>query len=375
MNKIRSFFGRSSTIILVTAFATSLTACGSSTQQGATSSVETIGTSDQTSTEENTVAESVDANRPLDGAEVVIDVGYSTQGKDITSQGIEKWKSLLEEKSGGTMSMELYLDGTLGDQGDILNNMQMGEADITIADGALLAEYGSPDLGILFGPYLFTDWDQVDKLTEGEWFAKENGKLNDNGIQIVAANWHQGIRNIFTKNPVKQVGDLKGLKIRVPNNQIQIEETNAIGASATPLSMSDVYQSLQTGVIDGCENTLSTLLNMKWCEVAKNVYEDEHVYNLGIFVTSKDFFDGLTEDQQKWLIESGKEAGEWANDLRDKDDESVRQSLTNDYNVTFVKPSEEDHQTLVDLCQDFYSKGSQFGWSDGLYDQVMSEIQ
>ena len=315
------------------------------------------------------------AYSPVHAADVTFSVGYASQGENATTRAIKKWKEILEEKSGGTMEMELYLDGSLGSQSDVINSMQLGEKAITVADGALLAEYGASDLGILFAPYLFTDWDQVWKLVESDWFAEKNEALRSNGLTIISANWALGERNLCLVKPVEHPADLAGMKIRVPDNQIQIEGTNAIGATATPLPMADVYQSLETKMIDGCENVNDTLLGMHWCEVGKYVYEDSHIYNMAIWICSSDVFDALTEEQQTWLLESAKEAGLYNNEVQAEMAEETRQTMIDEYGVTFIECTEEDKAELVKMCESFYANGAKYGWSDGLYETVESIIQ
>ena len=306
---------------------------------------------------------------------ISISVGFENNMKDSMSKAVENWAENLAEISGGTMELVLYPDSQLGSKSDLIDSMQMGENVITVADGAFLAEYGAPDLGILYGPYLFENWDQAWKLVDSEWFETQDQKLNDNGLKIVSANWKLGERNLFTVDPVEKPADLKGKKIRVPNNNVQIEETNAIGATATPMGASEVYQALQTKTIDGLENVNSALLNMQWCEVAKYVYEDNHVYNIAIWVCGSDLFDSLTQEQQNWLIESANDAGLYNNELQDKDAEVVQEALVNDYGVVINECTPEDKKELISMCESFYENGATYGWSDGLYEEIQNIIK
>lgn len=308
-------------------------------------------------------------------ADITISVGFENSMSDSMAKSVKKWAEILSERSGGTMELVLYPDSQLGSKNDLIDSMQLGESIITVADGAFLAEYGASDLGILYGPYLFNDWNQVWKLTESDWFKEQDDLLNTNGLKIVSANWKLGERNLFTVDLIEHPEDLKGKKIRVPNNQIQIAETNAIGATATPMSAGDVYQALQTKTIDGLENVNSALLSMQWCEVAKYVYEEEHVYNMAIWVCGTAMFDSLSEEQQNWLLESAGEAGLYNNELQDTDAEQVRETLVNEYGVTFTACSDEDKEKLVKMCESFYADSASFGWSDGLYERIQTIIK
>lgn len=303
-------------------------------------------------------------------------VGYSAQGENAVTRAISKWKDILEKKSGGTMTLELYLDGSLGSQTDVINGLQLGEKYIAIADGALLAEYGARDMGIMFAPYLFTSWDQAWKLVGSDWFEEQNKLLQDNGLTILAANWALGERNLCLTKKVEHPADLAGMKIRVPDNQIQIEGINATGATATPMSMGDVYQSLETKIIEGCESPNDTLLGMHWCEVGQYIYVDEHIYNMAIWICSNDVFDSLTAEQQQWLVESAQEAGLYNNEVQAEMADQTRQTMIDEYGVTFVECTDEDKAELIRMCEEsFYSNSAKFGWSDGLYERVKEAMQ
>lgn len=307
-------------------------------------------------------------------AAVTISVGFENPMTDPMSQAVQHWKELLEEQSGGAMVLELYPDSQLGSKTDLINSMQLGEPVITIADGAFLAEYGAPDLGIVFGPYLFTSWEQCWKLTESDWYAQQDALLNQNGLKIVASNWKLGQRHTLTKSPVQHPEDLKGMKIRVPNNQVQIESFNAIGATSTPMAASEVYQALQTGTVDGLENVTSAFYSMKWAEPAKYVYKDAHIYNFAIWVCSNDFFNSLAPDQQALLLSTAKEAGLYNNDSQDAAEADYVKLLQDEMGVTFTEVSPEDHEKLVQMSQSFYDNSAAYGWSDGLYDTVKAAM-
>lgn len=356
-------------MVLAGTMAVSLAGCGSGKNQ--TSGAGNVSQAESTQGKMESASESKSEST---SASVSISVGFENNMKDSMSAAVQSWADNLEKLSGGSMKLVLYPDSQLGSKSDLIDSMQLGENVITVADGAFLAEYGAPDLGILYGPYLFENWDQVWKLVDSDWFGEQNAKLNDNGLQIVSANWKLGERNLFTVDPVEKPSDLSGKKIRVPNNQIQIEETNAIGATATPMGASEVYQALQTKTIDGLENVNSALLNMQWCEVAKNVYEDNHVYNMAIWVCGSDMFNNLTEEQQKWLIESADQAGLYNNELQDKNAEEIRNALVNDYGVAFHECTKEDKESLISMCEPFYANGSAYGWSDGLYEKIQGII-
>ena len=302
----------------------------------------------------------------------VLQIGFENSMSEPIGQGLQKWQELLAAKN-VDLTIELFPDSQLGNKTDIIDQMLLGEPVMTLADGAFFADYGVPDMGIVFGPFLFDNWDQCWKLTESDWWAEQCAKLNDMGIKMIAANWAYGARHTLTTKPVNTVDDLAGLQIRVPTNQIQTKGFEVLGATPVGMSLGDVYTALQQGTIDGGENPLSTLYGRKHHEVAKYLIMDGHVLNFTNWVCSSMWFDGLTPEQQEALIETGKEAGVYNNQLQAEADEYYK-GLMIDEGVTVVEPTEEVLEGFREKAKAFYDLGSTFGWSDGLYETVCAAM-
>ena len=343
--------------------ATTLTACGSSSS-----------TTETTKAAETTAAAAADttaaaADNGSSDAETVLQVAFENSISEPVGQGWEKAQEIIKEKSGGKMAIEIYPDSQLGDKSSLIDSMLLGENVCTLADGAFYADYGVPDFGIVFGPFLFDSWDQVWKLVDSDWYKEQCDKLEEKGLKIIASNWIYGERHTLTNVPVNTVDDLKGLKIRVPSNEIQSKGFDVLGATSTGMALGDVYQALQTKTIDGAENPLATLYGRKLHEVAKYLILDGHVKNFTTWVVSADWFNSLPEEQQTWLLETAEEAGEYNNEVQQAADAEYLQKMK-DEGVTVVEPSEEVLAGFKEKAQPFYDMGSSFGWSDGLYDTV-----
>ena len=303
------------------------------------------------------------------GDVIELQIGFENSISEPIGQGIEKWAELLEEASGGTMTITPYPDSQLGSKNELIDSMLLGEPVCTLADGAFYADYGVPAFGIVFGPFLFDDWDQCWTLIESDWYADQCAQLEEKGLKIISSNWKYGARHTLTVDPVETVDDLAGMKIRVPNNQIQSYGFDVLGATSTGMDLGDVYSALQTKAIDGAENPLATLYGRKLHEVAKNLILDGHVLNFTTWVCSADWFNSLTEQQQQWLIETGEEAGFYNNDVLDEQEAEYLQ-LMKDEGVNVVEPTEEVLDGFREKAQAFYEMGDTFGWSDGLYETV-----
>ena len=304
---------------------------------------------------------------------IVVQLGLENSLSEPIGQGVTKWAELLNARDTG-LTMQVFPDSQLGNKTDIIDQMLLGEPVITLADGAFFADYGVPDMGIVFGPFLFANWDECWKLIQSNWWAEQCKKLEEKGLHILAANWAYGARHTLTTKPVKTVDDLKGLQIRVPTNQIQTKGFEVLGATPVGMSLGDVYTALQQGTIDGGENPLATLYGRKHHEVAKYLILDGHVLNFTNWICSQMWFESLTEEQQKALVETGYEAGVFNNELQSKAEEHYM-NLMKDEGVTVVVPSEEVLNGFRAKAADFYKEGKAFGWSDGLFETVTDAMK
>ena len=304
---------------------------------------------------------------------IVVQLGLENSLSEPIGQGVTKWAELLNARDTG-LTMQVFPDSQLGNKTDIIDQMLLGEPVITLADGAFFADYGVPDMGIVFGPFLFANWDECWKLIQSNWWAEQSKKLEEKGLHILAANWAYGARHTLTTKPVNTVDDLKGLQIRVPTNQIQTKGFEVLGATPVGMSLGDVYTALQQGTIDGGENPLATLYGRKHHEVAKYLILDGHVLNFTNWICSQMWFESLTEEQQKALVETGYEAGVFNNELQSKAEEHYM-NLMKDEGVTVVVPSEEVLNGFRAKAENFYKEGKAFGWSDGLFETVKDAMK
>lgn len=301
--------------------------------------------------------------------QIVVQIGFENSMSEPIGQALEKWQQLVEEKGDGSIKIDLFPDSQLGSKSELIDSMLLGEPVVTLADGAFYADYGVADFGIVFGPFLFDNWEQCWTLTESDWYADQSAKLEEKGLKILTSNWKYGERHTLTTKLVESPEDLKGLKIRVPGNQIQSVGFDTLGATSTGMDLGEVYQALQTGTIDGAENPLATLYGRKLQEVAKYLILDGHVKNFTTWVCSADFFSGLTKEQQELLVSTGNEAGLYNNDLQASSEGEYLQKMK-DEGVTVTEVSDEVLAQFKAAAAPFYEKGSTFGWSDGLYETV-----
>lgn len=303
---------------------------------------------------------------------IVIQIGYANNPGEPLDLAVNEWARLIEERSNGEMVMEIFPSSQLGSKNDLIDQMLAGDSVITLADGAFYADRGVSDFGIVFGPFIFDSWDEAWKLTKSDWYQEQSDKLAEKGLRILTSNWKYGDRHTMTVKPVRTVEDLKGMKIRVPNNTIQIKGFEALGATPTPMALGEVYTSLQQGTIDGLENPLTVLYNGKFQEVAKYLILDGHVKNFTTWVAGEDFFNGLTAEQQQILMETGDEAGLHNNEIQDKiAAETIELLKAEGVEIIDINVDEFKNKAMS-----FYEMPEIKGmWTDGLYDTVKDAMQ
>lgn len=306
-----------------------------------------------------------------DGKVVEISVGYENAKAEPAAIAVEKWKELVEKKSNGTIKLKLFPNSALGKKTDLIDQMVMGQKVITVADGAFLAEYGVPDFGIFYAPFMFDSWDEEWNVIESDWYKGLCDQLAaKGGIRVLSSNWIYGARHIMSTKKVVLPSDLKSLKMRVSSNDLSIVSFKDLGANALGMDMGEVYQALQAGTIDAVENPLTSLANRSFQEVAKYVVLDNHILATSMWICGEKFFKTLTPEQQKVLAETADEAGIYNNQLYDQATKDATEKLIK-AGVTITELTPVQKEEWVKAGQKFYQQDTaKLKWTENLYKTV-----
>lgn len=319
--------------------------------------------SDSSSTSEKGSADSEGSDEKIS-----INVAYGNQPGEPIDLLAKKWKELAEEKSDGKIELKLYPSSQLGSEKDVVEQATMGNNVIVMAGYDFLMDY-VPDAGIMTAPYLTDSVDDLLYLTTTDWFDELHETLNGEGIHIITTNTVYGERHLLTNDPVKTPEDLDGMKIRVPNNQMSIATFEALGATATPTPLGDLYTSLQQGLIDGAENPLPVLQGVKAQEVSKNLTLTGHQKFITTWIAGQSFIDTLPEDVVQILKETGDEAGEYGRTVLEEQTETV----LNEFKEQGVEVHEVDIEPFKEKVQGVYGEFSE--WTPGLYDRIIELLE
>jgi TRAP-type transport system periplasmic protein len=309
-----------------------------------------------------------DEKKAATNEKVVIKIAYENNPGEPIDLAVKEWARLFKEKTNGRGELQLYPSSQLGSKKDIIEQMKLGSNIITIADGGFFADY-VPDFGIMMGPYLGKDYNDIFKLTKTDWFKDLSTKLEGKGYHIVTSNWLYGTRHMVVNKPVKTPADLQGLKIRVPNNKIQIEALKAMGATPTPMPLAEVYPALTQGVIDGAENPIPVLYGQKHHEPAKYLIMTGHLDNVSQWIIGQKYYEKMPADIQKALIESGDEAGNFMTQQIEKAEKETIEKMKTE-GVTVI---EVDRNLFREATKGVYTKFPE--WTPGLYDKVQGLLK
>ena len=345
-------------MLMVGATVFSLTACGSS---GSSSTAGSDNSGKQ------------DAEAPKADA-VVVQIAYENNPGEPTDLAANEWKRLIEEKSNGSMTVELFPSSQLGSKTDLVDQMQMGEGIIHIGDASFWADYGAPEMSIASAPYIYDNWDQYFKLLETDLWQSQVDLLAENGLRIVTSNWEYGTRELMTTKPVRTLDDLSGMIIRTPNNVMQMKTWEEMGAAPTAMALGDVYTATQQGTIDGMENPIATLYGQAYYEVAKYITMIDYIRMPVQWITSESWFQSLTEEQQQIICEAGDEAGLFNNQ---KQDEMLEQYISDMQanGVEVITPDDAEMARFKEAALKIYDNADvTANWSDGLYENIRSMI-
>ena len=205
--------------------------------------------------------------------------------------------------------METFHSGQLGDDRSMTEALQIGSQEITNPSTAPLANF-VPEFSIFDFPFLLSNEQVADTMLDGEVGQNLLYKLeNQNLVGLVY--WENGYRDV-TNSKIPLV--FEGLKLRTMEYELHLEAFKALGANPTPMGLGELFTAIQQGTVDGQENPVPTIYLQKFYEVQDYV-SNIHIYSPFVFLMSKSFFDGLTEDQQVNVKEAALEAGKYEREL------------------------------------------------------------
>ncbi len=239
------------------------------------------------------------------------------------------FKKLAEERTKGRVKVEVYPNSQLFKDGEEMEAVQLGSVQLLAPSLAKFGPLGVREFEVFDLPYIFDDYKELHTVTAGPVGLGLFKKLESKGI-VGLAYWDNGFKVMSANKPIRVPADYKGLKMRIQSSKVLGDEMKALGSIPQVMAFSEVYQALQTGVVDGTENPPSNFYTQKMQEVQKYLALTNHGYLGYAVIANKKFWDGLPADIRTTLEGAMKDATKYANDIAQKENddaiEAVRKS-------------------------------------------------
>ena len=244
---------------------------------------------------------------------VTLKLGHIAEPENPYGQGADHFANLVKERTKGEVIIQVYPSSQLGNQRDLVEGLTFGTVDMTLTGTAVLGNF-IPEVAVFDLPFIFRDIPHAYKAldTVGMDLCK---KGEGRGMMTLAI-WENGVRHMTNnKRPIKTPEDMKGLKMRVMEQPVYIEMMKALGASPTPMAMSELYTALQKGVIDGQENPLAHIATKRFYEVQKYISLTGHTYASEPLLISTISWKKLTPEQQQIVRQAALDTRDWQREL------------------------------------------------------------
>ncbi len=257
---------------------------------------------------------------------IVIKFSHVVAVNTPKGQGAERFKQLAEERTKGRVKVEVYPNSSLYKDGEEMEALQLGSVQMLAPSLAKFGPLGVREFEVFDLPYMFDDYAQLDKVAEGPVGKSLFQKLESKGI-VGLAYWHNGFKVMSANKPLHMPEDMKGLKMRIQSSKVLDAEMRALGAIPQVMAFSEVYQAMQTGVVDGSENTPSNMFTQKHHEVQKYTTATNHGYIGYAVIVNKKFWEGLPADVRTALEGAMRDATRYANDIAKKENDDALEAI------------------------------------------------
>lgn len=297
-----------------------------------------------------------DAKVDATGETVVMKLATTVNEQDSFQLAAEKFKELVEEKTEGAYKIEIYSDGKLGDEATLLESMSAGELDLGIVTSGPFVNF-SKDMGVLDMPFLFANNEEAHKVLDGQVGQDLLDTLENANLKGLAYA-ERGFRNLTNSvKPVTTVADMKGLKLRVMENEVYSKTFAALGANASPMAWQETLTALQNGAIEGQENPINVICSYKlWESNQKYATLTRHSYSTAIITMSLEKFNALPEDVQAIFKESAQAAAEYERDWVAENEAAQLQEMKDNGIEVVEEPDLESFKAAVQPVYDEYSQ-------------------
>ena len=294
-----------------------------------------------------------------DPAPIVIKFSHVTAPNTPKGEGAQRFKELAEQRTNGRVKVEVYPNSQLYKDKEELEALQLGSVQMLAPSVSKFGPMGVKDYEAFDLPYIFPDQAALERVTNGPIGASLFKKLEAKGIKGLAY-WDNGFKVMTANKPLREPADFKGLKFRIQSSKVLDAQFRALGANPQVMAFSEVYPALQTGVVDGAENTPSNVYSQKTNEVQKYLTVSNHGYIGYAVITNAKFWAGLPPDIRTILEGAMKDATVYANSMSQKDNEAALKAIrdTGKTQIIELTPAQRNawRQALLPVYKDMQDR-------------------
>lgn len=270
----------------------------------------------------------------------LIRFGYGLNEDSNQGRAVKLFAQEVEKASGGKMKVRAIGAAALGSDVQMQQALIGGAQEMMVGSTATLVGI-TKEMAIWDTPFLFNNAQEADAVLDGPVGQKVMDKLQDKGL-VGLVYWENGFRNLTNnKRSVTKLEDFDGIKLRVMQNNVFIDSFKTLGANAVPLAFSELFTALETKTVDGQENPYNTILSSKFYEVQKYLTVTNHVYSPWIVTVSKKWWDQLSKDEQKVLMDAAKVSRDFERkDTRAEADKALAELKAKGMTINQLSPAE-----------------------------------
>jgi C4-dicarboxylate-binding protein DctP len=288
---------------------------------------------------------------------IVIKFSHVVAADTPKGKAAEKFKELAEKYTNGKVKVEVYPNSTLYKDKEELEALQLGAVQMLAPSNSKFGPIGIKEFEVFDLPYILPDIKSLRKVTDGPLGAKLLKLLDSKGMTGLAY-WDNGFKQMSANKKLIAPADYKGLKFRIQSSKVLEAQFRALGAIPQVMAFSDVYQALQTGVVDGQENTWSNMYTQKMHEVQKYATVTNHGYIGYVVIVNKKFWDGLPDDIRTQLSKAMKDATDYGNALSQKENDDALEEIKKAGKTEIIQLTPEQDKAMRDAMMPVYKEVS-----------------
>ncbi len=279
------------------------------------------------------------------GAQTIIKFSHVVAADTPKGKAAVFFAQKAAELTQGKVKVEVYANSSLYKDGEEMSSLQIGSVQMLAPSLAKFGPLGVKEFEAFDFPFMFDNTAELHKITQGPVGAAMLAKLDAKGIHGLAF-WDNGFKSFSANTPLKVPADYKGKKFRIQSSKVLEEEIRSVGGIPQVMAFSEVYQALQTGVVDGTENPISNFYTQKMHEVQKHLSLTNHGYLGYAVIVNKKFWDALPADVRGQLEQAMKEATVYANKIAQEENDLSLAGVRKSGKTTVYEPSKEERFAL-----------------------------